>query len=313
LRNSKKPLRFALNTNIQPGHSEPSMHPPTPSSEPSAGDSAKLGLLLVGHGTRDAAGLAEFRELERLLVERAGELPVSACFLELAEPTIATGIEALLARGVQQLVIAPLLLFAAGHAKRDIPEGVSAALQELSQTVPAAKTVPIVAQLPPLACHAKLLELSALRYREAKPLGEHRRREGFSASPEILILVGRGSSDTSAQADLQRFAQLRAEQLLGVQVQACFYALAEPRLGATLASAANSDAGRVVVQPHLLFEGEVRQGIAALAEKYAVRAADRQQWLLCEPLGPHRLLAEALWDQFQQWVSQANPTRAPDY
>src|SRR5436190_70542 len=109
-------------------------------SAPNTSTFAGLGLLLVGHGTRDSAGLAEFRELHRLLVERAGELPVESCFLELAEPNISAGIEALLARGVRQIVVAPLLLFAAGHAKRDIPEGVADALQRLSSTNAAAKS-----------------------------------------------------------------------------------------------------------------------------------------------------------------------------
>lgn len=272
------------------------MDPTQPIPDGKAGRQPGLGILLVGHGTRDSAGLAEFRELHRLLVERAGELPVEACFLELAEPNITAGIEALLARDVRQIVVAPLLLFAAGHAKRDIPEGVADALKQLSQTNAAAKSAQIVSQLPPLACHKKLLELSTLRYREAKPLGLEGSADNFATTAETLILVGRGSSDLESRAETFRFAQLRAAQLPGIAVEVCFYALAEPKLEPTLARVANSAASRVVVQPHLLFAGEVRRGIEQLAEKYAAAAAGRQQWLLCEPLGPHRLLAEALWD-----------------
>jgi sirohydrochlorin cobaltochelatase len=270
-----------------------------PQSEPFSGTLASVGLLLVGHGTRDSAGLAEFHELHGLLVERAGEVPVEACFLELAEPDITEGIKALLARGVRQIVVAPLLLFAAGHAKRDIPEGVTDALQQLSQTNEAAKSCQVVCQLPPLACHEKLLELSAVRYREAQPLVVQFHEEKLISADATLILVGRGSSDPEARAELFRFAQLRAKQLPGVAVEVCFYALAEPKLEPTLALVANSAVGRVIVQPHLLFTGEVREGIELLAEKYAVQSAGRQQWLLCEPLGPHRLLAEALWALFE--------------
>lgn len=274
-----------------------------PQSERFPGPMASVGLLLVGHGTRDSVGLAEFRELNRLLVERAGELPVEACFLELAEPDIAAGIEALLARGVRQIVVAPLLLFAAGHAKRDIPDGVADALRQLSETNPAARLAQVVTQLPPLACHEKLLELSALRYREAKPLMTLGSSEDFAAGDTTLILVGRGSSDPEAIADMSRFARLRAEQLPGVTVEVCFYALAEPKLEPTLTRIANSSARRVVVQPHLLFAGEVRRGIELQAQMHAMQAAGRQQWLLCEPLGPHPLLVEALWELFERvWL-----------
>ena len=265
-------------------------------AEPFTDPRVGLGLLLVGHGTRDPQGLEAFRNLHQLVAERAGKLPVEACFLELAEPDIKAGIEALLERGAQQIVIAPLLLFAAGHAKRDIPEGVAEALRQLSETDEAARAARIVAQLPPLAYHAKLLALSAMRYREAKPLGEQGRAEDIAAEDTTLILVGRGSSDAEAQADMFHLGQLRAEQLPGVKVEVCFYALAEPKLEAILAQVAKSTARRVVVQPHLLFAGEVQRGIELQAEKQAALAGDRQQWWLCLPLGPDRRLAAALRD-----------------
>lgn len=292
----------------------------SPSTESSdCGYPSGLGLLLVGHGTRDPAGLAEFRQLHQRLVERAGDLPVAACFLELAEPTIIEGLKALLDQGARQIIVAPLLLFAAGHAKRDIPEGVNAALQQLKGSHAAAVGVRILGHLPPLACHEKLLALSQLRYSQAQPIeltGEREPAAGMAKSAgslpadslpatKTLVLVGRGSSDAEATSEMQRFAQLRRDQLPGVTVEVCFYALAEPRLEPTLARVANSPATQVIVQPHVLFSGEVRGGIALLAQRYAALTADRQQWLLCDPLGPHELLAAAMWDLFDPWFKQS--------
>src|SRR5688500_8451642 len=84
-----------------------------------------LGYLLVGHGTRDAIGQAEFLQLAKLVAERAS-VPVEPCFLELAQPTIEEGLQRLAQRGVQRVLIIPLLLFTAGHAKQDVPEAVAA-------------------------------------------------------------------------------------------------------------------------------------------------------------------------------------------
>src|SRR5258707_5141020 len=84
------------------------------------------GLLLVGHGTRDAAGLDEFAVVvERVRV--AASEPVEGCFLELARPTIGEGLARLVDRGVRRVTVVPVLLFAAGHAKRDIPAAVEEA------------------------------------------------------------------------------------------------------------------------------------------------------------------------------------------
>ncbi|GIV90470.1 MAG: hypothetical protein KatS3mg055_2988 [Chloroflexus sp.] len=77
-------------------------------------------LLLIGHGTDDAAGIAEYHQLAALVQERFG-LFVQPCFLELADPPIGQAIDACAQAGYRQLVVLPLLLGAAGHQKNDIP------------------------------------------------------------------------------------------------------------------------------------------------------------------------------------------------
>ena len=113
---------------------------------------------MVGHGTRDAAGLAEFHCLARKVTELLPEAAVEPCFLELAEPDIPTAVNRLMERGIRQLTVAPMLLFAAGHAKRDIPAAVAAAIESRTDA-----TDIIVNQLPPLECHPRIIELSTQR------------------------------------------------------------------------------------------------------------------------------------------------------
>ena len=92
------------------------------------GSESDRGLLLVGHGTVDPCGSTEFMETAADVARVCGGVPVEPCFLELAEPDIQTGVARLAQRGVKHLTVAPLLLFAAGHAKHDIPRGVAAAV-----------------------------------------------------------------------------------------------------------------------------------------------------------------------------------------
>src|SRR5262245_26328342 len=126
---------------------------------PVADETTRAGLLLVGHGTRNRAGLAEFFAIARQLADIGSEFDVEQCFLELAEPDIATGVRRLLERGISRLIVAPVLLFAAGHAKRDIPLAVSEAIERFG-----ARAIGI-SHARPLECHEKILELSATRYR----------------------------------------------------------------------------------------------------------------------------------------------------
>src|SRR5687767_3853616 len=113
-----------------------------------------LGWLVVGHGTRDRAGQAEFFELVELLARKVGDRgpQVEPAFLELASPTIAQGLARLAARGVRRVLVIPLLLFAAGHAKDDIPQAVAAAALPLG--------IDVVAQVGAMESQPQLLELS---------------------------------------------------------------------------------------------------------------------------------------------------------
>jgi sirohydrochlorin cobaltochelatase len=240
------------------------------------------GILLIGHGTRDAAGVREFLHLGELLVAQAAPMPVSSCFLELAEPSIAVGVERLLKSGVRRILVAPLLLFSAGHHQRDVPEAVSAAL--------AAHPEIETAQLPALNDHPQVLALSQRRLSEARRVD--------NAAPEakpgnrLLLLVGRGSSDAAASARLRDFAAQRAVAA-GVQsVLSCFVHGQVPSLTEGLKLAAAASASTILVQPHLLFQGLVYQEIEAAVQRIA--ATSDKAWRLAAPLGPDPDIAHAV-------------------
>lgn len=80
-------------------------------------------LLLVAHGSRRAASNDEIRELtERVRRKADGRYHELACaFLELAEPSIPCGIEALIANGAEQVIVLPYFLAAGRHITEDIP------------------------------------------------------------------------------------------------------------------------------------------------------------------------------------------------
>ena len=80
-------------------------------------------LLVVGHGTRDASGVAQFGQLiGRVRDQSAGWLRgVDGGFIELAAPTVGEAVTRLIGSGPAELVAVPLVLSAAGHGKGDIP------------------------------------------------------------------------------------------------------------------------------------------------------------------------------------------------
>jgi sirohydrochlorin cobaltochelatase len=252
--------------------------------KPNAPDGGtKTGILLVGHGTREAVGVQEFLQTARLVADALAEFALEPCFLELAVPTIATAVSRLLDRDIERLVVVPVLLFAAGHAKADVPRAVREALADHPdvQWVQAAH----------LGCHPAILALSGQRFMEAL-----KDRPACENSTTALVLVGRGSHDKEAVAEMQRFATLIPQRTAVDHVEVCFCAMATPSLKTALPSVAAQGFARVIVQPHLLFGGV----LSASIHEAVARCANQHpgtEWLVAETLGPTPLVAEAICAQ----------------
>ncbi len=202
-------------------------------------------LLIVGHGTRDASGAQEFRRFTARVGRRAAQRPelgidaVGGGFIELSPPPLKEAVSGLVGEGLRDLIAVPLILLAAGHAKGDIP----AALARERARHPGLRT----RYARPLGPHPVILDL--LRER----LAESRRPDA-----DAVLLVGRGTTDPDANADLYRAGRLLWETTrdLGVeQVEQAFVSLARPSVAEGLARLRRLGARRVTVLPFFLFPG----------------------------------------------------------
>src|SRR5262245_36099677 len=115
--------------------------------------SQNVGILLVGHGTRSELGTRQYLSLAASLARVLAPVPLEPAFLELAQPDIDVAVGRLMERGIKRLATVPLLLFAAGHAKRDIPKQVREALDRRSGC-----EIDFV-QTAHIGCHPAIIEL----------------------------------------------------------------------------------------------------------------------------------------------------------
>ena len=81
-------------------------------------------ILLVGHGSRDPEGNEELLRFADMVRSKAPEFIIETCFLEFAKPTIDQGIASCVEQGASRVVLVPIILFAAGHAKLHIPDAI---------------------------------------------------------------------------------------------------------------------------------------------------------------------------------------------
>ncbi|MEI6240341.1 MAG: CbiX/SirB N-terminal domain-containing protein [Planctomycetia bacterium] len=252
------------------------------------------GVVIVGHGTADPVGAAETHAVGKLVADMLPGVPVEVGFLEVIGPAIGDALAALAARGCRRVVAAPLILFTAGHAKRDIPEALDAGGRAAGL---------VVHQAAAMGCHPSIVALARRRRREAV-----RGLEPVPAAAMGLVMIGRGSSDPRAVSQLLEFtaatfapgASACPHDLEACRIGLGFVAAARPSLVDGLdAAAAGPDVRRVVVQPHLLFRGHVEEQAAAAV----ARARDRHpavEWIVTARLGAEPDVAEALVDRIAE-------------
>jgi sirohydrochlorin cobaltochelatase len=213
-------------------------------------------LLIVGHGTRDEDGAEEFRRFVRRVearaVGRGAADAVAGGFIELSPPPLRDAVAGLVEAGHRELTAVPLILLAAGHAKGDIP----AALAREKERHPGLRTK----YARPLGPHPVVLDLLRRRLDEMLTASDSASvsDSAATAQADAVLLVGRGTTDPDANADLYRAARLLWETTrdLGIrQVEAAFVSLAEPSVPQGLDRLRALGARRVVVLPFFLFPG----------------------------------------------------------
>lgn len=207
-------------------------------------------LLIAGHGTADEAGAEQFRQFVKRV---AGHLdaPVAGGFIELSTPTISEAVDTL--GGGSRIAAVPLMLVAAGHAKGDIPASLA---RERSRH----KGLSFVYGRP-LGPHPIVLALLRERLAELAP------------DPEtVVLLVGRGSTDPDANAEVARTARLLAETTPVAGVEYAFVSLAPPDVPAGLERCRRLGARRIAVLPYFLFTGVLPRRVAAQAADWAGNA-----------------------------------------
>lgn len=79
-------------------------------------------VVVLGHGSRSAEATEQFLHVVETMRAQLGETPVSAAFMELAEPSLPAAIAQLVASGATDIAVLPCFLFMGNHMKQDIPE-----------------------------------------------------------------------------------------------------------------------------------------------------------------------------------------------
>ena len=258
------------------------------------GPHGPIGVLVCGHGSRNRLAVAEFASLAHQLQHHLAPVPVDHGYLEFARPILRDGLDALRQRGVQHVLAVPAMLFAAGHAKNDIPSVLNTYAAETGLRIDYGRE---------LGVDLKMIQAAAARIRTALERADaDALAAGRSPVPlhdTLLAVVGRGSSDPDANSNVAKVTRMLVEGFGFGWGETLYSGVTFPLVEPGLRQAVKLGFQRIVVFPYFLFSGVLVSRIRLHSERVA---ADHPGLELVQAgyLGDHPLVL----DTFRERVAE---------
>lgn len=240
-------------------------------------------VIYVCHGSRLPAGREQAVHFIKKFMKHQAAPIQEYCFLEFAEPTIEEAFIRAVNQGAGKIIVIPMLLLTAAHAKRDIPNEIN----RISSRYPGVE----VLYSEPIGVHKKMVE----------PLMERIRETGEKVTDHsMVLLVGRGSSDPDVKRDLCRIGDMLGLNAGIRHVETCFLTAAEPSFEEGLQKAGAGEYDKVFIIPYLLFTGVLMKHINRIIETHVFRS----KFILCNYLGYHPAIEEILLEKVNGLLSK---------
>jgi sirohydrochlorin ferrochelatase len=228
-------------------------------------------LIALAHGSRDRRSAATVKALVDEVRAMRPDLRVEAAFLDLSKPGLHAVVDRLVKGGHDEIVVVPLLLTQAYHARVDVPSAIAEASARHPEVRVQATSI--------LGLETSFLEVLDVRLREA--LSAARIRE-----LDALVLAAAGSSDPLANQAVARLGRLWGSHHK-LPVTAAYASSAPPATGEAVRTLRAQGRRHIAVASLFLAPGFLPDRAAELAVEAGAVAVS-------EPLGAHPNLARTI-------------------
>ena len=219
----------------------------------------KKGIMVCGHGSRDKGAEQEFGLVAAGLKQRFPDLPVEYGFLEYSAPNIHMGLNSLIDQGVEHIYAVPGMLFAATHAKNDIPS-VLTTFEKTKQGLTVTYGQELGLQKP---------MIEAFQARIYESMGLDINNPPADLYDTMLVVVGRGTSDIEANAEAAKLTRIVSENMGFGWADTVYSGVTYPSVGIGLEKLLKLGYKRIVVAPYFLFTGLLIKRIYGYLDKVA--------------------------------------------
>lgn len=248
------------------------------------------GIMVCGHGSRNQNAAREFATVAEGLKARYPDTPVEYGYLEFCNPVISEGLDRLREKGVSRVLAVPGMLFAAGHAKNDIPS--------VLNTYQAQNQGTVINYGRELGIDLKMIRAAGERIQAA--LDQANAEQGDVALHDtLLMVVGRGSSDPDANSNVSKVMRMLWEGFGFGWGETCYSGVTFPLVGPGLTHAAKLGYKRIIVFPYFLFTGVLVKRIYSETDTVAANHPEIQ-FIKASYLSDHPLVLDTFQDRVQE-------------
>lgn len=256
---------------------------------------SKIGVMICGHGSRSQAAVDQFSVLaDKLPAYLPPEWQVEYGYLEFANPVIRDGLDKLREAGCDKILAVPGMLFAAMHAKNDIPTVLNTY---------AAKHDIEVSYGRELGVDPKMIAAAGARIQDA--LDAANAVEQVANEDTCLVVIGRGASDPDANGNVAKIARMLHEGLGLGWLEVGFSGVTFPLVEPCLTHAAKLGYKRIVVFPYFLFTGILIDRIYGFTDQVAAAHPDIE-FVKAGYLNDHAKVLETFAERIKEQMG-ANP------
>ena len=222
----------------------------------------KTGVMICGHGSRSQSAVDEFAVLaEKLPAYLPDDWLTDYGYLEFANPVIRDGLDGLREAGCDRIFAVPGMLFAAMHAKNDIPTVLNTYAAKHGMQVSYGRE---------LGVDPKMITAAAGRVQEAVDKANAELGD-LPLTETCLVVIGRGASDPDANGNVSKVARLIQEGMGFGWCEIGYSGVTFPLVEPCLQHVTRLGYKRVIVFPYFLFSGILIDRIYGFTDQVAAQ------------------------------------------
>lgn len=226
---------------------------------------SKIGVMICGHGSRSQDAVDEFAVLAEKLPELLpADWAVDYGYLEFANPVIRDGLDRLRSKGCDRILAVPGMLFAAMHAKNDIPTVLNTYAEKHGVDLSYGRE---------LGVDPKMISAAGARISQAVDQANTEFGE-LPLAQTCLVVIGRGASDPDANGNVAKVARMLQEGMGFGWCEVGYSGVTFPLVEPCLQHVTRLGYQRVIVFPYFLFAGVLIDRIYGFTDQVAAANPD---------------------------------------